>query len=145
MTKVDVYAASTGTPAAVWAHLADVRCWPRWSPFDSASLDVPGTGSENGVGAVRRYRLGARTTIERVVLFEPPVRLAYELVSGIQARDYRATVTLTASGGGTGIHWHAAFHPVWPGSGVVTALVLRRFITRVARGLAAHAATCSGC
>jgi len=118
----------------VWALLADARSWPQWTPFDEATVE-----EGQGLGELRRFRTGRRTTRERVSGFEPPQRLTYELVSGIPIRDYRAEVTLTPDGAGTAIRWHSHFRAKIPGTGGIARRQLQRFIEQTAEGLAREA------
>jgi predicted ester cyclase/uncharacterized protein YndB with AHSA1/START domain len=132
MPEIDVRASTAAPPEQVWALLADVRTWPGWAGFDEAAVE---TGS--GVGEVRRFRLGRRTSRERVTVLEAPHRFAYELLSGLPIRDYRAEVTLEPRrGGGTEIRWRSSFEPQVPGTGGVIRTRLEGFIARAARALA---------
>jgi hypothetical protein len=80
------------------------------------------------------------TTREEVVLFEPELRFAYTLLSGIPVRNYRADVTLTDSGdGGTNIHWESKFDVKVPGTAFLFRPFIRRVIGDVAKALAAGA------
>jgi hypothetical protein len=138
---IEAHATSTAVPAAVWALLSDVTTWSAWAPFDASELVEPGAPDPNGVGAQRRFRRGRRTTVERVVAFDPPGHFAYALVSGLRGvRDYRADVTLTPSAtGGTDIVWRSSFASSAPGAGWMTKKVLEVFIGRVATALAIRA------
>lgn len=138
--RIEESAVVAAPPRRVWALLADVTTWPEWSEFDAAELEAPGSPDRDGAGAIRRYRLGRRITRERVTAFEPERRLAYELLSGVRVRDYRAEVTLTPVDGGTRVTWRAGFHGVLPGQGAVVRFVLARFIRRLVGSLAAHLA-----
>jgi predicted ester cyclase/uncharacterized protein YndB with AHSA1/START domain len=136
MPDIDVRASSSAPPEQVWALLADVRTWPGWAGFDAAAVEQGA-----GVGEIRRFRSGRRTTRERVVALEPPSRFAYELVSGLPIRDYRAEVTLApAPGGGTQIRWRSSFEPQMPGTGALLRARLEAFVGRAARALATAAA-----
>jgi uncharacterized protein YndB with AHSA1/START domain len=111
MLEIDVGARSAAAPERVWTLLADVTTWPRWAPFDDAEVE-----SGEGVGEIRRFRAGRMTTRERVTELDPPRRYAYEFVSGLPIRDYRAAVTL--SGQRTGERRFVgsrAFAPSFPG------------------------------
>jgi len=133
----EAQAESTATPTAVWALLADVTTWSRWSAFDESHLETPGRDDPNGVGAIRRFRMKRRTTREEVVAFEPEVHLGYTLVSGLPVRDYRADVTLAPTPrGGTEIRWRSGFHAAFPGTGWATKAMLGRFVQQVATALA---------
>jgi hypothetical protein len=142
---IDVEAQSQASPEAVWALLADVRTWHEWASFKTSELERTATGDPNGVGAIRHFgRGGGKATREVVVDFEPSRHLAYELLSGVRARDYRADVWLSpAVGGGTTITWKATFLPEVVGTGWIIKLVLGAFIRRVANDLAKAAVSTS--
>jgi hypothetical protein len=115
MQTISAQAHSKSSPHEVWALLADTSSWARWAPFDHAGLEEQGSPESEGVGAIRRFRARRRTTRERVVVFEPPTRFGYELLSGIPIRNYRAEVTLrSADDGGTLIQWESRFEGQFP-------------------------------
>jgi uncharacterized protein YndB with AHSA1/START domain len=134
MLEIDVEERSSAPPERVWALLADAATWSRWAPFDRAEVEVG-----EGLGELRHFQRGRRTTRERVTVFEPPRRFGYELVSGIPIEDYRAEVTLTPADGGTAIRWHSTFRTKIPGTGRLVRRELQRFIERTAAGLAREA------
>ena len=140
--RVDTTTVSTAPIDAVWKRLADASTWSEWGQWNETSLDREGVPAPDGVGALRRFR-GQRTTVEEVVAFEPPsdgrARLAYELRAGLPLRDYHSEVTLESIGGGTRIRWVSTFDGAYPLVGAVVQTVLRRFIPRTARRLAASA------
>jgi uncharacterized protein YndB with AHSA1/START domain len=127
MTQLHVEADGTtrATPEAVWALIADAGSYPRWGPWDDGGYRSPGNGGEQGVGAVRWFRLGRTTTVERVVGVEVGRRLAYTVVGGIPVRNYKAEVTLAAVAGATRIHWAATWDPTVLGR--IVERRLRRF------------------
>lgn len=138
---IDVHATSTAPPEAVWALLADVTTWPDWSDFEEAVVERPGTNAPQGVGALRRLKLGRTRSREEIVAFDPPRHVAYTLLSGLPLRNYRGDVTLTAtSTGGTDIHWQSRFSPRIPGTGRLFVSRLGAFIQATADALAAAAA-----
>ena len=98
MQEIDVSARSSAPPERVWQLLADARTWERWAPFDDSAVE-----EGEGLGELRRFRTGRRTTRERVTGFESPRRFGYELVSGLPIRDCSAEVTLEPDGDGTAI------------------------------------------
>jgi len=103
--------------------------------FDEAHVD-----SGQGVGEIRRFRSGRVTSRERVVALEPPRRFAYEFLSGLPIRDYRAEVTLAPTAeAGTAIRWRSSFRAKIPGTGWVLRRSLTRFIAKTAEGLAREA------
>jgi uncharacterized protein YndB with AHSA1/START domain len=137
--EIDVRVGSGAPAERIWELLADARSWPRWAPFDEATVE-----DGEGLGELRRFRTGRRVTRERLTGFDPPRRLEYELVSGIPIRDYRAEVTLTPDGDGTAIRWHSRFRPKIPGTGALARRGLERFIRRTAEGLAREAEQAPG-
>jgi len=138
--QIDISTSSAAPPARVWALLADARGWPEWTPFDGATLEREGSPAADGVGAIRRFTAGKRVTRECVVAFEPPHWFAYQLLSGLPIRDYRADVTLQPAGdGGTTIRWQSRFEPLVPGMGWLVRRRLEAFIADVAERLARRA------
>lgn len=95
----------------LWHLLSDATTWSSWTMISRTTLEETApSGDPNGVGALRHFASGPRASRERVVAFEPPTHLAYELVSGLPITGYRADVTLTSlSNGGTSIVWHAEY------------------------------------
>jgi Polyketide cyclase / dehydrase and lipid transport len=137
--KIEIGARSGAPVERVWELLADARGWPAWAPFDAAELEREGTPPPGGVGAIRRFTLGKRVTRESVVAFEPPCWLAYQLLSGLPLRSYRADVTLRDAGEGTEISWVAEFEPLVPGTGWLVKRRLEPFVAEVAERLARRA------
>jgi Polyketide cyclase / dehydrase and lipid transport len=71
--RVEVSVVSAAPPDVVWTVLADASTWSVWGQWDETTLDREGVPAPDGVGALRRFRRGRRTTVEEVVAFEPPV------------------------------------------------------------------------
>ena len=136
MQAISVQARSNAAPDRVWEPLADTASWADWAPFDEAELESAGSPEPQGVGAVRRFRHGRRETRERVVAFEPPRHFAYELLSGLPIRDYRADVTLEPADGGTTIRWESRFRGKFPVPAALVKPALERFVRRTAEGVA---------
>src|SRR5579859_8132889 len=86
---------SPAPPSVVYALLRDGASWPTWSPIGSFELRGEGTGDREGVGAIRAFRTGRFTTVERIAELVPDRRLGYTLEHGMPLRDYRADVDLT--------------------------------------------------
>jgi hypothetical protein len=135
---IDRTTTTSGTPAAVYALLADGSTWPGWSPLGSFELLEPGDGSPEGLGAVRLFTTGRHRSRERVVERVPGQRFAYVLEAGLALRDYKAVVTLSPSqDGGTTINWRSTFRAKVPGSGWLYRRQLGSFIGETVDGLAA--------
>jgi polyketide cyclase/dehydrase/lipid transport protein len=129
-------ATTKAAPAAVFALLADGSTWPSWSPLGSFELIEPGEGTPEGMGAVRVFRTGRRSSREKVVRVQPNEVFSYELLSGLPIRHYVAVVTLQPEGGGTAIFWRSTFHAKVPGTGRIIRRELDRFIGQTVAGLA---------
>jgi polyketide cyclase/dehydrase/lipid transport protein len=136
---IDRNAVSGADPAAVWGLLADGSTWPEWSPIGAFELLEPGDGTPEGLGALRLFTTGGVKSRERVVERRPGEVFSYVLESGLAVRDYEAVVTLTPSGPGTAINWHATFRAKVPGSGWLYRRQLGAFIGRTVDGLATAA------
>lgn len=142
---VHVETTSAADPTAVFALLGEVETWTAWaSAFDEAGLEREGGPQRQGVGAIRRFRVGRVRSREEVVAFEPGGHFAYTLLSGLPVRGYRADVTLTPVDGGTHIVWHSTFRARIPGTGGLIRRKLTAFITVLAGELAAAAAGSAG-
>jgi uncharacterized protein YndB with AHSA1/START domain len=137
---VEATARSDAPRDVVWRVLADGRRWSEWGEWQTTEYEREGDPAPDGVGAIRRFTRRPVTSREEVVLFEPPSRFAYTLLSGLPLRDYRADVTLTDSGGGgTNIHWESKFDVKVPGTAFLFRPFIRWVIADVAKTLAAAA------
>lgn len=139
LQEIDVRVTTTAPASRVYALLRDGASWPAWSPIGSFELRTPGADEPEGLGAVRVFRTGMVTSVERIVELVPDRRFSYELEHGLPIAGYRADVDLTTSGAGTEIRWHSTFRGTVPGTGWFHRVLLARFIKRCAAGLAAHA------
>jgi uncharacterized protein YndB with AHSA1/START domain len=133
---IDAEARSAAPPERVWDLLTTTSSWTTWSKASEAELTKPGVGDAEGVGALRRFRVGRTISRERVVAFEPVSKFGYELLEGLPLRDYRAEVTLTPDGAGTLIRWHSSFDPKVRGTGWLYRAILAYFIKKTANLLA---------
>ena len=136
---IDVTVTTGADPDSVYALLADGSTWPEWSPIGSFELIAPGSGTPEGLGAVRLFTTGRHKSRERVVTCQPGQVFAYELEAGLPLREYRAVVTLTSSPQGTAINWRSTVRPKVPGTGWLYRRGLGKFIGRTVEGLAAAA------
>lgn len=124
----------------VFTVLADGAGWSTWTRIGETTLEREGEPAPDGVGALRLFRTGPYRTREEVTEYEAPeggtARFGYRLVSGLPVRDYRAEVTLTATGATTTtVHWQGSFAPGRPGTRRLTALFLRAAVTGILRAL----------
>ncbi|WP_131739407.1 SRPBCC family protein [Actinomadura roseirufa] len=141
--QIEATATSFAAPEVIFKHLCVVEAWGEWGRFlRRARRERPGDEHPNGVGAVRL--LPPRR--EEVVVYDPPRHYGYVVLAGPPPRGYRVDVTLEACGTDTLIRWRGAFDPGLPGSGTVTAAMLRRRLAAYARRVARHSERCEpGC
>jgi hypothetical protein len=137
--EIDQRGWSAADPDTIYALLADGSTWPVWSPIRTFELRETGADGAGGLGAIRVFRTGRATSVERVAELQPGRRFSYELVSGLPLREYRADIDLEPSNGGTAIRWHSTFFPERRGTGWFYRSFLSWFIGRCVRGLARHA------
>ena len=140
---VDVHAATTASPEAVWRLLADVRTWTEWARFDQATYEREGTPPPHGVGAIRRFRVGRLRSKETVLVFDPPRQLSYDYAGSLPIKEYRADVMLSEQPGGTRIAWHSEFTGKLPLSGPLLRAALTKVLQDLASRLATAAEACS--
>ena len=79
---------------------------------------------------------------EHIVIWEPPSRFGYDLLSGLPVRGYRSVVTLTEAGGdddGTNIHWESRFDGRWRVLDGPMRAFIRRTLNDVSARVAAEA------
>jgi uncharacterized protein YndB with AHSA1/START domain len=127
---IEAVATTSGSPAAVWALLADASTWARWGSW--SKVEVEG-GGQQGPGAVRVLVNAPFRVRERIAEWVPGERMAYELLDGMRARGYRAAVTLEeAAEGGAVVRWRSTYDHAGP----LTALVLRLAVHDACRRLA---------
>ena len=141
--EIDVNAHSRADADTVYGLVKSGATWPTWSPIGSFELHRPGDDGGESLNAIRIFRTGRTTSVERIVELIPSRRLSYTLLSGLPLRGYRADIDLTPDGTGTRIRWHSTFTPKVPGTGWFYRMALARFIQRCVDGLAAHAETLS--
>ena len=134
MKTIEATATTTGSPAAVWALLADPAQWTRWGAW--SRVEVEG-GGEHGPGAIRVLERKPYVVRERVTDWEPERRMGYELVDGMKVTGYRSAVTLEPTdGGGTRVRWHSTYES----AGLFTAFILRMAVRDSAKRVAKAAA-----
>ena len=104
---VEAEGVAQAAPQVVWELVADADRYRQWGPWSASGYHSP--GDQDGVGAIRWFRYGRTTTVEKVLESEPGRRLVYTVVKGIPVRNYRAEVTLTPQGQGTHIRWSATW------------------------------------
>lgn len=125
-------------PQEVWDVLADFGTIGAWvDRIDHSSILVHGAGGDP-IGTARRVQIGRNTLVERIVEFDPPHTLAYD-IEGLPKRLRRVTNrwTLRPEGQSTVVTLTSTIEI---GSGRIPQLAERvvcRIITRESDGLLA--------
>ncbi len=142
---IDIEVPCAAPPEVAFDLLRDAAGWSTWSAAKKTSLEVEGTPAPDGVGAIRVFGTGPFSSREEVVAYDPPTHFAYILHKGVPVSDYRADVTITATGNPVGsactITWHSTFYRKYPLTGTGNRWFLTFFIRDTARRLAKAAAT----
>lgn len=136
---VELERTTTAAPEVVWRWLADAASWKEWTRLTDTRLEREGSPTPDGVGAIRRFARSGGSSLEEVVVFDPPRHLAYVLLRGLPIVNYRADVRLEPLGAGTRIRWHSEFDTKYPGTGAPMRAFLRMFLGDTATRLAARA------
>jgi hypothetical protein len=130
MKTIEATAISTAPRDRVWALLADASTWSTWGSWSEVGVEG---GGEQRLGYIRVMRQWPFRLRERITAWQPGVLMSYELLQGMNVRDYRSTVTLAdAPDGGTAIHWQSSYERADP----LTALILRAAVSGSAKRLA---------
>jgi hypothetical protein len=79
MSAVCRTATIAAPPEAIWAVLADFGAISTWAPKVDHSSLLRSTDGGSGIGTTRRIQTGRMTLLERVVAWDEPTTLAYDL------------------------------------------------------------------
>ena len=137
MAKIDRTRTITAAPQEVWEVLADFGALSTWvDRVDHSS--ILSHGADGPIGTARRVQMGRNTLVERIVDFDPPHALAYD-IEGLPKRLRRVNNrwTLRPSGESTVVTLTST---VEIGSGRIRELaerVMCRLMTRESDGLLA--------
>lgn len=133
--RVQSRARSEASRERVWEVLADVPRWSEWGPWTSTGFEREGEPPPGGAGAVRLLERFPMKLRDEIVVFQPPERMEYTLLSGMPLRDYRAEVTLSPDGDGTEIDWRSEFDAL-PGVGGFHRRFLQRAFEDITKSVA---------
>jgi uncharacterized protein YndB with AHSA1/START domain len=125
-------------PEVVWDVLTDHRRYAEITPMRGSELEREGEPPPNGVGAVRVLTSVGPPLREEVLVFEPPERFSYKLLSGAPVRDHVGTVKLAATEGGTEITYAVRTMPTLPVGGFAVVGVVKQAIKALLSGIAAE-------
>jgi uncharacterized protein YndB with AHSA1/START domain len=137
---IDVYRHVQAPIETVWEIVSNHRAYPLWTTLRTARLEREGSDHPDGVGAIRFLGAGPVGAREEVLEFEPPHHLAYTILSGPPARDYRADVRLEeTSDGGTDLRWTGSFASAPFGAARLTRALLAGALRTLGDGVVAEA------
>jgi uncharacterized protein YndB with AHSA1/START domain len=137
VAQIDRTRTIAAAPQDVWDVLADFGALSTWvEKADHSSILTH--GADGPIGTARRVQMGRQTLVERIVEFDPPHALAYD-IEGLPKRLRRVTNrwTLRPSGESTVVRLTST---VEIGSGRIAQLaerVMCRVMTRESDGMLA--------
>lgn len=125
-------------PEVVFDVLTDHRRYAEITPMRGSELEREGEPAPNGVGAIRVLRSVGPPLREEVIVYEPPSRFSYRLLSGAPVRDHVGTVQLTPNGSGTEVTYAVRTMPTVPVGGFAVVAVVKQAIKQLLKGIAAE-------
>jgi uncharacterized protein YndB with AHSA1/START domain len=119
-------------PERVFELLADHAAYDRFRAIDGSELVSEGSPPPNGVGAMRRIRVGPLRFEEEITAYEPGSRLDYLIVRLNVPFDHQGgSIRLRAEDGGTQVDWTSTFRVPIP---LIGGLTERVWVPILARG-----------
>jgi uncharacterized protein YndB with AHSA1/START domain len=122
-------------PETVFRVLTDHRRYAELTPVRKSALEREGDPPPNGVGAIRVLSGVGPPLREEVLVYRPPERFSYKLLSGAPLRDHVGTVELSPSGTGTKMVYAVRTTPTLPLVGFVAVGVAKLGIKALIRGI----------
>ena len=130
MKTIQATAKSSGSPADVWALLADASKWSQWGAWTESGVEG---GGEHATGAIRYLVKKPYRMRERVTDWVPNERMGYEVLEGMKVTGYRATVSMEPQGDGTLVRWHSTYEKAGPLTALILRLAVRDSCKRLAK------------
>ncbi len=125
-------------PEVVFDVLTDHRRYAEITPLRRSVLAREGEPAPNGVGAIRALHSIGPPLREEVIVYEPPSRFSYRLLSGAPVRDHVGTVALTATEGGTHVVYAVRTLPTLPFGGAAVVAVVKLGVKQLLDGISAE-------
>jgi uncharacterized protein YndB with AHSA1/START domain len=126
-------------PEVVFDVLVDHRRYAEITPLRKSVLEREGEPAPNGVGAIRKLSSVGPPLREETIVYEPPSRFSYRLLSGAPLRDHVGTVELTPQGGGTKVVYAVRTQPTLPVVGGMAVAVAKFGVKQLIDGIVAEA------
>jgi len=139
MQKVIVVREFTAELQAVWDIYTDHSGWSEWAGVHRSTLEVQGHPHKNGSGAVRCLGSFGVNAYEKIVDFEPPVKMTYTVLKGgLPMKNHLGEIVLEPAGGKTRLTWTCTFDSKIPGLGWLFRRYINYFFRSALDGLAKH-------
>jgi uncharacterized protein YndB with AHSA1/START domain len=126
-------------PETVFEVLTDHRHYAEITRLRRSELEREGEPAPNGVGAIRVLTAVGPPIREEVVVYQPPTRFSYKVLSGLPVRDHLGTVSLEPSDGGTRVTYALKAIPTVPLAGKLVILGVKRAVTELLNGVVSEA------
>lgn|GEM_PF-2534641 len=126
------------SPERVWSAITDHAGMSKWA---GAEVFLVANGDANGVGAVRRMKVGGLRIDEEVTYADAPRRLVYKIVRGLPVNFHRGEMILervhpTSGGEHTELTWRILMGSNVPGLVRTSGALLKPALARGLRELA---------
>jgi len=116
-------------PARLWDAITDHEGMTKWA---GAPVRLVVRGDAEGVGAVRRVRVGALAVDEEVIYADAPRRLVYRIIRGAPVTFHRGEMLVLPTERGARLEWKILLASDVPGFARLAAKTLE---TGLGRGL----------
>jgi Polyketide cyclase / dehydrase and lipid transport len=120
----------------VFDVLTDHRRYAEMTRLRKSELEREGEPAPNGVGAIRRLTAVGPPMREEVLVYEPPSRFSYTVLSGLPVRDHVGTAELRPEGDGTNVVYAVRTQPTVPLAGGLVVVAIKRAIEKLLDGVA---------
>jgi uncharacterized protein YndB with AHSA1/START domain len=125
-------------PEVVFELLTDHRGYSDITPLRRVDLEREGDPAPNGVGAIRVLHAVGPPLREEVLVYRPPSRFSYKVLSGLPVRDHVGTVELTPEGDGTRVVYAIRMNPTVPLVGRAVVAGVRQGVKQLLNGVASE-------
>lgn len=119
-------------PERLWEALTDHEGMSKWA---GAPVRIIARGDADGVGVVRRIRMGALSIDEEVIYADAPRRLVYRIVRGVPVSFHRGEMIVQPTPRGSELTWTILMASDIPGFARLTARTLEKVLGRGLREL----------
>ncbi len=134
MEKVKVVRKFKAQPDELWETYTDHSNWNKWAGISRSTLAIEGKPDKNGTGAVRCFGSFGIYAYEKIIDFEPPVRMTYTVIKGgLPQKNHLGEVLLEQHKNQTILTWKYRFDLKIPIPGL--GFIMNRYVTRLFRSM----------